>query len=313
MNITRRELLRLIGAACAPVSLISASQASGQRLTLVHTSDTHLCDLSGFHPEFVEMRKRFAQGVTALKAFFHSVPGKTGAHAVVITGDLIDHYEGPALDGSVKAGQLELFAKQVEISPVPLWLTLGNRDLSSFWFDAEGEFQRGQHNAHRARAAWTRHVPCFREGTYYNHVRRVGGTVFRLIFLDNGYQVRVGDPPEVLDRAQLEWLGRELQMAKDEVVILFMHIPLRADTSAPRESLMQLLSTRPAVRAIIAGHRHQNHAEEIAFPEGHKIAQVLTGTLQVDPANWRTIHLSEQSIRISTPGGAETEVELSVG
>jgi 3',5'-cyclic AMP phosphodiesterase CpdA len=308
---------------CLFMCTLGHAQEGPQRvpaLTLVQVSDTHVCNLRGLDSRFIEKRQHYGNGQETLARFLESVPRKTQADAVVITGDLIDFYEAQASDGTMRAGEIEAFADLVRSSPVPLWLVIGNHDLSSYWFEGAA-YLNGRHNAQKARSAWIRNVPCFADGTWYSVIRRVGKTTYRLIFLENGYQE--GDPGELVDKTQLAWLNWQLKQGRDDANIIFMHIPLIvADTNGDgirfnepppgwpfpetyQRGLMKALNENPSVVAIFVGHQHKNVIEDIPFPAGHRITQIQTGNLQVDPTNWRLIRLTEGEVSVSAPGSVD--------
>jgi 3',5'-cyclic AMP phosphodiesterase CpdA len=296
----------------------NAGPSRGRALTLVHISDTHVCNLDGLDSRFVEKRKHFGSGRGTLQRFLKFVPGKAKADAVVVTGDLTDFYEAQARDGSMRSGEVEAFARIVRSSSTPLWLVLGNHDLASYWFEGT-RYLNGQHNAQRARAAWIRNVRGFENGTWYSVIRRVGKTTYRLIFLDNGYQ-EGGIPGDLFEGTQLAWLRRQLAEGREDTNALFMHVPLAvADTNGDgihfndlpdgwpfpdtyQRGIMRLLNENPSVAAIFVGHEHRNVIEDIPFPAGHRITQIQSGNLQMDPNSWRIIRLGEDDLSVSQPG-----------
>jgi 3',5'-cyclic AMP phosphodiesterase CpdA len=197
---------------------------------------------------------------------------------------------------------------------------LGNHDLSSYWFEQE-KYLNGQHNAQQARATWIRNMRGFESGTWYSIVRRVGGTTYRLIFLDNAFGAEV--PGDLTDGAQLAWLNRHLAQGKSDTNVVFMHIPLTVgDTNGDgvrfnpppqgwpfrdtyQRGLMKALNENPSVAVLFVGHQHRNVVEDMPFPAGHRIAQIQTGNLQVDPASWRVVRLTEDEISVSLPGSLD--------
>jgi len=314
-------ILLCLGLTAYTVSRAEEKPKRAPALTLIHVSDTHICKLEGLDSRFIEKRRHFGEGQEILKRFLNSVPRKAKADAVVITGDLVDFYEAQTSNGALRSGQIEAFSKLVRSYSIPLWLTTGNHDLSSYWFEGP-DFLNGRQDAQKARAAWIRNIPCFENGTWYSVVRRVGATAYRLIFLENGYQEgRV--PGDLVDKTQLAWLNWQLSRGKGETNILFMHVPLPvADTNGDgvrfneppagwpfpdtyQNGLMKALNENPSVAAIIVGHQHHNVIEEMPFPAGHRITQVQTGNLQTDPASWRVIRLMEDEISVSAPGSVD--------
>jgi len=59
------------------------------------------------------------------------------ADAVIVTWDLIDYNE-TAVDkpnGEMVGNQVEQFKSLYDLCPVPLHLTLGNHDITTYWID----------------------------------------------------------------------------------------------------------------------------------------------------------------------------------
>ncbi len=59
------------------------------------------------------------------------------ADAVIVTGNLIDYYEAAVdkPDGEMVGNQVEQFKSLYDLCPVPLHLTLGNHDITTYWIN----------------------------------------------------------------------------------------------------------------------------------------------------------------------------------
>ena len=126
--------------------------------------------------------------VFPLNMFLESAKAKLNADLIVITGDLIDIYEGETPYGSLLADQIDYFKMIVQKSPTPLLLTLGNHDITTYYSGLNPAQDDHQFHAQRARADWITNLSCFRQGTYYSRPVRVGNTTYRFIFGDNSYK-----------------------------------------------------------------------------------------------------------------------------
>src|SRR5690554_1619268 len=180
------RVLLIIGFSC-PGPLFAGSNPD--TLSFIHISDIHFANLAGYHPEFVKGRQHYGSVTNPLTHFFNTVPKKTNAHFITVTGDIIDYFEAETVSGELLGTQIEQFASLINNInvPVPLFFALGNHDIASYWIDpGSNRITSHQDHAGQARAAWIRNVPAFREGTYYSKVFQVGTTTYRLIFLDNG-------------------------------------------------------------------------------------------------------------------------------
>ncbi len=300
------SLLFLSG--CTPIQA-----APPDTLTIVHISDTHAGNLAGFHPGFVALRDGRVPAMDSLGRWLHAFPMQTGAEAVVITGDMLDCFEAETARGSYLATQIEQFAAAVMDCPVPLFLTLGNHDITSYRFEEPKTVRTTQTRAQRARAAWIKNIPCFQSGTYYSRSFRVGRKTVRMLFLDNGYGLSSGS---FLDEPQLDWVRAQVREAGDDPVVLFMHkylaIPdangdgvlftkrnvLAVDEKTCSTGFLKILNEHRNIKALFAGHGHHNVTEPLVLPSGHRIVQVETGGFGDDPKNRRIIRIMEKQITI---------------
>lgn len=298
-------------------------------LTLIHISDTHICNLADYHPALAESRRKFGNGFILLQKFLDSIPAKINARAVVITGDIVDFYEGETPDSQVRPGQIQYFKLIYDKSPVTMLIALGNHDLYSYWSGLTGKSSPPQFNSQEARAEWIRNISCFSRGTYYSLVYVMGGVTYRLIFLDDSYRLQEGSVDNFWGRRQLEWLDYTLQQAQDEKVLLFYHIPLPVnDTNADsihflapppgwptpetfESGIMKILNNHSNIKAAFVGHNHRNIVEEMPLPAGHSIWQIETASFGMDPENWRKVQLTSTGILVSYPAGEGNEVRIS--
>jgi len=287
--------------------------------TILHVTDTHVCKLEGYNAELVKKRDHFGHGSEPFSQLLRTVPGQVGADALVITGDMIDFFEGEAADGTLRADQIEYFAGLLAPAKIPLWLALGNHDIQTHARSPNEVAKIGGRattnpHAQMARAAWIRQCGCFHQGTYYARDVRLGTTRWRLYFLDNAYQVMNG-PAGVnyWDVPQLEWLENELEQSPDQNAILFFHIPLNesplaAGADAP-QGIYKVLDDHPCVVAAFCGHKHKNVVlDKIKLPAGHAIAQVQTAAFGYDRDAWRTIKLGERAITVSKAGSSQADI-----
>lgn len=299
-------------------------------LTILHITDTHICNLTGYHPFFAQKRQQYGQGAAPLMKFYSMIPRQTNADLVVNTGDNIDFFQEESANGDMVDTQVERYARLLDFCPVTLLCTLGNHDISDYWVDSDSTYRTHQANAHQARAAWIRNVACFRDGTCYSRQFQVNDTQYRLIFLDNAYRTAKDPIPFVIDPMQLDWLNYQLQASKQDVEILFMHLPLpiedanqdkiifaktpiKCDSSTVSSNrLLKLLNDHSSIRLVVTGHGHKNIIEDATFLDGHVITQVETGAFADNPQNWRLIKLTGREILISNPGNSEIQYRISL-
>ncbi len=318
----------------AALASICAAGLHGQpadTLVILHTSDTHLVFEPGmFLPRLAESFTDHRLSTDSLERFLQTVPGREKADAVIITGDILACFEGETPSGQMHARQVEQFRPLYDRCPVPLFLTLGNHDISSYAaFRPDSGIVTAQTEAGRARASWVRNIPCFADGTWYEHDLTVEGTRYHCLFLDDGYSLHEGG--KRLEKMQVDWLNDRLDRAGKDPVIVFHHIyfpigdvngdgvafdarkpvdwPSEKDCS---EGFLRALNEHPNVKALIVGHGHENVFEKIRFPAGHGVWQVETGSVTEASANWRLIRLSGSSILISRPGSRNTQISIDI-
>ncbi len=308
---------------------LAKTENSQAVLNVIQISDTHICNLNGYHPLFVKSRGHYGNGVPALRSFLKTVPTDLDADFVVITGDLIDYYDAETSGGAMLATQIEQFYPIYHFSPVPIFLTLGNHDIASYWIrEEDGSKVDFQLSAVEARAVWIRNFQCFQLGTYYSRDVLVGTRRFRLLFLDNGYTL--SNAEAILDNPQLDWLSHQVIEAENDLVVLFLHkyLPVgdknrdamffgKAALDWPREKscekgFLRLLNEKRNIVAMFVGHGHKNVVETIELPSGHKVVQTETGAFARDPNNWRLLRFRENEIVISRPGKTDSELRISL-
>ncbi len=310
--------------------MLSAPALRGQgrdTLAILHTSDIHLVFAPQEYPSalarsFTGNRK----STDSLERFFRTIPGRVQADAVVITGDILACFEGESASGEMLSSQVGQFRVIYDECPVPLLLTLGNHDISSYSLrKGDSSIVTSQTSAGRARASWIRAIPCFANGTYYERLFEVGKTRYHFIFLDDGYSLHDGG----VDKAQLDWLNERVQRAGEEPVILFHHIyfpigdvnhdGVAFDSRKPvdwpdekqcREGFLKVLNEHRNIVLLVVGHGHENVFEKVSFPSGHSIYQVETGSVAEGSGNWRLLRCTGNGIIVSKPGGRETEVTV---
>jgi len=310
----------------------AADQAGNDTLTFVHITDVHICNLTGYHPAFVQKRQQFGNGINTYPGFLKTVPEKVNADFVVVTGDNIDYYEAETEKGDMLDTQIEQYASLLENTKLPVYLTLGNHDIASYRITPGPWTGNNQLQAGKARAAWMRNVPCFKDGTYYSHVYKIDTTTFRLIFLDDAYystpEISDGELSFSVDPFQLRWLDAQMNASPSDVEIIFMHIPLPnakpANEKIPTEAtstysskselfnLFSVIEKNSSSTVIFAGHNHVNSINRYTLPDGDILTQVRTGSLGQDLNNWRVIKITKDKILICQQGSTKTEYAISL-
>lgn len=301
-------------------------------LTFIHLTDIHVCNLTGYHPAFVQKRQHFGNGIVTFPGFLRAVPVEQNADMVIITGDNIDFYEAETEKGWMLDTQIEQYARILDNSKVPVYLTLGNHDIASYRITPGPWTGSNQIEAEKARAAWIKNVPCFKDGTYYSRIYKIDTVTYRFIFLDNAYysteEISDGELSFTIDPFQLRWLDAQLKASPSDVEIVFMHIPLPNSKPADNKilteatsafssitdmfNLFSVLENSSSTTLIFGGHNHVNFINRYNLPDGDILTQVRTGSLGYDQANWRVIKVTKDKILISLPGSTKTEYTVQI-
>jgi predicted MPP superfamily phosphohydrolase len=306
----------------ATVTTVAAFKAD--TLSFLHITDTHIIfNLADYHPKIEQNSRHYLEGIKPFENFCKSVQKTIHPDFMVITGDLTDFFEAETPQGDMLDIQVNQFLRLLDSGFFPVYLTLGNHDISSYYVENDS-FATNQYNAGCARAIWIRNAPCFKDGTYYSRVFEVDETTYRLIFLDNSYKNKNGKLPFIIDKPQIFWLDDQMQKSTTDVEIIFMHMPLpdidgistenlNSDSAESEfEEILNLLKKNPSARLIITGHRHNNIIKDFRLSNDHKFTQVQTAAFGDDPKNWRLIKLTGKKILISNPGNSEIQLVIPI-
>jgi UDP-2,3-diacylglucosamine pyrophosphatase LpxH len=299
--------------------LLSASKSPAQpdTLSFLHISDLHVIfNLDIYQQDLAQSREHYGHGVKPFKKFLKTMPQKTNSNMIIVSGDLIDFYEGEIKNGKMMDFQAEQFTRLLKNSNIPVFLTLGNHDIAAYSWKDKSRVST-QYHAEKARATWIRNTPCFKNGTYYNKIIKAGNQTFRLIFLDDAYNsVLPGENMEIpyIDKAQVHWLQKQIEQSNDDIEIILMHIPLKNEEGkdVPDCELFSVLKKYSSIKLVLAGHNHKNAITPFNIEDGHKIIQVQTGAFARSTENWRLIRLTGDNIFISVPGKTENELTIPI-
>jgi 3',5'-cyclic AMP phosphodiesterase CpdA len=311
-----------------PLLIASFTINASDTVSFIQITDTHFCNLSSYHPAFVQKRQHFGDGAEPLVNFLDSLPRELKAGFTVITGDMIDYYEAGTNAGGLLDTQVEQFVRLLDETDVPVYMSLGNHDIASYPVISESKFIHHQNNSEQARSAWIRNASCFRDGTYYSRTVNVGETSYRLIFLDNAWYLpgrTQDDPPYVIDPYQLHWLDDQIKQSDSDIELIFMHMPLYGGAGVAADEKGQVIDTETlnmectladvlkdnsSVKMIFSGHKHRNVIYKYRMSDDYSVNYVETGAFGYDNNNWRLVRLTENSIIISLPGETGQEFIL---
>lgn len=285
----RMKFIRLI-------TFLAALAAHGQQVEFLHITDTHVMSIQGIHPALFLMRQVNVLTAPQLESTLKDLKANP-PDFLLHTGDILEAFRYDNDSGGVLNGQIERFQEIHKLSPAPMYLTLGNRDIA--WYravDGEQVVVRDQAITSEARSAWRAAFECFRNGTWYSFEKRAGETSYLFAVLDNGDAA-----DKELMKRQLAWLRRTLADSKQRALVLSVHIPLSENEfgRSVREILMGF--DRPVL--VLAGHRHTDGLEE--FSATPRKVQVRTASYAGGKRNMRRVVLR--------PGGIDVYVTSEPG
>lgn len=267
----------------------AAIAAQAQTVEFMHITDTHVMEIEGIHPVLAPQRQANLASASQFEAWLESLRRKPPAF-IIHTGDLLEAFRYDDAGGRPMEGQIERFLAIRKRSPAPMYLVLGNRDVS--WYRAAGGRQlvmRDTAVASEARAAWRRQADCFSGGTWYSFEKRAGAATYLFAVLDNGET----SDKTVVDR-QLAWLRRTLADAKASAAVLAVHIPL--GENAFGAAVKEILGGWGKPALVLAGHRHTDGIEEMS--SAPRRVQVRTASFTGGKSSSRRIVLTPSGIDV---------------
>jgi 3',5'-cyclic AMP phosphodiesterase CpdA len=275
-------------------------------LDFTHITDTHVIQLNGVHPELVKARGMYKPSLGELDKFVGGF-GRGGGAFVIHTGDLVDAWCFDAAAGDTPVyGQFETVAASLRRLPVPLYPALGNHDVECYRRNPKDAAKPigDQTVGDQTRAAWKKQLGGFKKGTYYGFSRKVRGTRYRFLVLDNGQAIPPGSK-EFLDR-QMAWVTRELRRHPKDKFVLALHIPIGKTPFS--DSLRAAVGEASNVVMILCGHNHTDDIARISLGRSNP-TQVRTSAMFKGADQWRRIRLHADKIEVSATSKPDTVAE----
>lgn len=274
-------------------AILAGAELNGQPVEFLHITDTHVMKIEGIHPALVPLRQTNLLTAPQLEGFFEGLKSKP-PDFILHTGDMLEAFRYDGDNGGIVGGQIERFHDIVKRSPVPVYLALGNRDVS--WYrQAEGKqvAVRNVAMTTEARAAWRQAYGFFRENTWYSFEKKSGNAAYLFAVLDNG---DIADADHV--RRQLDWLRALLARPKPSALVLALHIPL-GDNPFSR-SVRELLSGLGRPVLVLAGHNHTDDVLELSASP--RQVQVRTASFAGGKFGSRRIVLKPDGMEVYATG-----------
>jgi len=271
------------------LAFLAASAALAQSVEFLHITDTHVMSIQGIHPALFLMRQVNVLTAPQLEGTLKDLAANP-PDFLLHTGDVLEAFRYDNEAGGVLNGQIERFQAIHKLSPAPMYLALGNRDVS--WYravDGKQVVVRDRATTSEARSAWRSAFDCFRAGTWYSFEKRAGSSGYLFVVLDNGET----SDKELMSR-QISWLRKTLAESKHAALVLAVHIPLGENEFglAVREIVSGF--DRPVL--VLAGHRHTDAVEEIAVSP--RKVQVRTASYAGGKRSMRRVALKPDAIDV---------------
>jgi 3',5'-cyclic AMP phosphodiesterase CpdA len=267
----------------------AALAASAQTVEFIQITDTHVMRIEGIHPVLVPQRQANLASASQLEGWLESLR-QTPPAFIIHTGDMLEAFRYDDAGGRAVEGQIERFLAIGKRSPAPMYLALGNRDVS--WYRAADGRQvvvRDSTVTSEARAAWRRQAECFSGGTWYSFEKRAGAATYLFAVLDNSET----SDRSIVDR-QLTWFRKTISEAKASAVVVAAHIPL--EENAFGAAVKEILSGFDKPVLILAGHRHTDAVEELS--SAPRRVQVRTASFTGGKSSSRRIVLTSNGIDV---------------
>lgn len=199
-----------------------------------------------------------------------------GLDFVMFTGDLVN---------KPKKSQLLEFISKANCLDVPWYGLLGNHDVQEFKISKSEFFD-----------ILCGHNPNFSyKGPYYSFEPKKG---FKVICLDTIIIDKITTQGEISEE-QLQWLDSELKSAKNDVVILCMHVPVIEPYSseshrlANRIEVMNILHKYKNPIIVCSGHYHASK-----LIQEDNILYIDTPSLVTYPCAYRVININNQRKKV---------------
>ena len=246
--------------------------AAGNNLKFVQISDVHFAK-----GEPNSSYKMLENSGELLSDAVVQVNASEGVDFVMFSGDMID---------IPKRSQLMDFISIVKTLNVPWYIAFGNHDV-----DFDGKFTKsdflkivGAHNLNFTETS-----------SYYAFKPKKG---FKVIVLDTIIRERLTSNGQI-DDEQLKWFEKELDEAKDDTVLIFMHVPV----IEPFASAGHRLLNANEVRTIIEKHKNpiavfQGHYHATMIKQFDNVLYISTPSLVSYPNAFRIITVTNQRKKV---------------
>lgn len=243
-----------------------------EELKFVHLSDVHFSQELDNTP--YKLRKNSPELFDDAIAQINEIPGVS---FVMFGGDLVDR---------AKESELLGFLEHAKNIKTPWYYTFGNHD----------SMLGGYLTPERYLANVKKANPNFKsDKTYYSFSPKNG---YKVIVLDSIIRERLTSNGEI-PQEELEWLDKELNAAKKQVVLIFLHVPIQEPIAAEHhkmlnsQEVMNVIGKYKNPIAVFQGHYHVSKIKQM-----NNILFVSTPALVSYPNAFREIKITNEDDKV---------------
>lgn len=267
-----RDLTIAIFAIIGLSACLNSFAKNAEELKFVHISDVHYSQELDNTP--YKLRKNSPE---LFDDAIEQINEISGVSFVMFGGDLVDR---------AKESELLGFLEHAKNIKAPWYYTFGNHDSMLGGYLTPDKYIANVKKSN----------PNFKsDKTYYSFSPKSG---YKVIVLDSIIRDRLTSNGEI-PKEELEWLDKELNTAKKQVVLIFLHVPIQEPIAAEHhkmlnsQEVMNVIGKYKNPIAIFQGHYHVSRIKQM-----NNILIVSTPALVSYPNAFREIKITNEDDKV---------------